>query len=100
MKVLLIDQIAKVNYKYSFSLANAIRQQNIEIDMVIDQKTEAEGCKCRRKRLFNTDEKNISKIKKVLNYVHSMSFVLRMMKQYDFLHTQWIIFSAMDYYFL
>lgn len=100
MKVLLIDQIAKVNYKYSFSLANAIRQQNIEIDMVIDQKTEAEGCKCRRKRLFNTDEKNISKIKKVLNYVHSMSFVLRMMKQYDVLHTQWIIFSPMDYYFL
>lgn len=100
MKVLLIDQIAKVNYKYSFSLAEAIRQQNIDIDMVIDQKTEAEGCHCRRKRLFNTDEKNIGKIKKACNYIRSMSVVLRMLKQYDVLHTQWIIFSPMDYYFL
>lgn len=100
MKVLLIDQIAKVNYKYSYSLANAVKQQNVELDMVIDQKTEAEGCMCRRKRLFNTDERNISKVKKALNYVHSMSVVMRMMKQYDVLHTQWIIFSPVDYYFL
>lgn len=100
MKVLLIDQIAKVNYKYSFSLANAIRRQNIEIDMVIDQKTESEGCHCRRKQLFNTDEKDISKLEKALNYIHSMSVVLRMMKQYDVLHIQWIIFSPVDYYYL
>ncbi len=100
MRVLLVDQIAKVNYKYSFSLANAIQQQNIELDMVIDQKEEAENCLCKRKRLFNTDEKNISKLNKAFNYICSMSSILSMMKQYDVLHTQWIIFSPVDYFFL
>lgn len=100
MRVLLVDQIAKVNYKYSYSLANALKKNGADVDFVIDKKQEPEGCVCNRINLFNTDEKNIGKIKKAINYVASMGRICRMMKGYDVLHTQWIIFSPVDWFYL
>lgn len=101
-KTLLVDQIAKVNYKYSFSLAEAIKKQDVDITLVIDQKEEAENCTCRRIRLFNTDEKNIGKLKKLINYFSSMKKILKMLKKesYDVVHTQWVIFAPLDYHYL
>ena len=43
MKVLLLDQIAKVNYKYSYSLAQALSDSGTDIEMAIDLKQEDEG---------------------------------------------------------
>ena len=57
MKVLLLDQIAKVNYKYSYSLAQALSDSG-KIGRII----KADGI--------------------------------------TVLHTQWVIFSPVDYYFL
>lgn len=99
MKVLLVDQIAKVAYKYTYSLANALHEQGVYVDLVIDQKEESEDCACNRTNLFNTDEKDIGKIKKLWNYLWSLKAIRKMMKGYDILHTQWIIFSPVDYIF-
>ncbi|MBR7000835.1 MAG: glycosyltransferase family 4 protein [Lachnospiraceae bacterium] len=102
MKILLVDQIAKVNYKYSFSLAEAIKKQGNEVVLAIDRKKESEHCTCRMINLFNTDEKNIGKIKKLFNYIASYRAILRELKSggYDIVHTQWLIFSPIDYFFL
>lgn len=102
MKILLIDQIAKVNYKYSYSLASAVSNIGNEVILAIDQKKEEEGCICRKLNLFNTDEKNIGKLKKLKNYISSYRKILQELKNnnYQILHTQWVIFSPFDYYFL
>lgn len=102
MKVLLIDQIAKVNYKYTFPLANGLVKHGVEVCLVIDQKEEMENCKCERIKLFNTDEKSIGKLKKLINYILSYSTICKILKEekYDVIHTEWYTFSPVDYYFL
>lgn len=102
MKTLLIDQIAKVNYKYTYPLANGLVQAGAEVDLVIDQKAEEENCVCKKYRLFNTDEKNIGKLQKMKNYIASYQQIGKMLseKNYDVLHTEWYTFSPIDYYFL
>lgn len=102
MKVLLVDQIAKVNYKYSYSLAEAIAKEGNEVILVVDQKKESEHCTCEIMRLFNTDEKNISKAKKLINYIKSYKAIYKELcnGNYNILHTQWLIFSPVDYYYL
>jgi len=102
VKILMVDQIAKVNYKYSYSLAQAIMQQGNEVVLVIDQKSEPEHCTCRKINLFNTDEKNIGKLQKLANYIGSYRKIFKEIKEgkYQVLHTQWLIFSPVDYYFL
>lgn len=101
MKVLLIDQIAKVNYKYSYSLANSVFEQGIDINMVIDKKEDNQMLKCPYTNMFNTDEKNISKVSKLINYYRSWKKILSMLDEgYDLIHIQWVIFSPLDYYFL
>ena len=73
MKVLLIDQIAKVNYKYSFSLVNALNKQtDITVTLAMDTKEEDENCDAEKYRLFNTADKNIGKLKKVWNYLDQL----------------------------
>lgn len=102
MHTLLIDQIAKVNYKYSFSLANALKRQGVDVTLILDQKQEEENLTCKRVNLFNTDEKNIGKLAKFKNYVSSMRQIIKMCKKDrpEVVHTQWVIFSPLDYYYL
>lgn len=102
MKVLLLDQIAKVNYKYTFSLVNSLENLGIEVTLVIDQKYETENCYCKKYNIFKTSEKNISKIKKLLNYINSYRKIVSLLENenFDVLHTQWYNFSILDYYYL
>lgn len=102
MKVLLIDQIAKVNYKYTFPLANGLNKAGVDVVLAIDKKTERENCICERVNLFNTDEKNIGKIQKLQNYIASYKKIGMMLKSgnFDILHTEWYTFSPIDYYFI
>lgn len=102
MKVLLIDQIAKVNYKYSFSLVNALnRQTGITVTLAMDIKEEDENCDAEKYRLFNTADKNIGKLKKVWNYICSVREICKIAENsYDVIHSQWIIFSPVDYMML
>lgn len=102
MKVLLIDQIATVNYKYSYSLAKALAEDGIDLCMVIDQKNEDEGCDVTKYRWFNTGTKGIGKIAKLINYIQSYCKICKEVEtiKFDVLHTQWVIFSPLDYWFL
>lgn len=102
MKVLLVDQIAKVNYKYTFPLANGLEKQGVEVCLAIDQKLENENCACRKIHLFNTDEKKIGKLSKFFNYINSYLAIMKLIKKgkFDILHTEWYSFSPIDYLFI
>ena len=102
MKVLLIDQIAKVNYKYTYPLANGLKAAGADVTVVVDQKKEKDKCLCNVVNLYNTDEKNIGKIKKLFNYIDSYTKIEKMLKDdhYDILHSEWFTFSPIDYYFI
>lgn len=102
MKVLLIDQIAKINYKYSFSLANALRENGIDISLAIDQKKEEENCFSVKYNLFNTDEKSVSKLLKLKNYVSSYKEIERIIRKekIEIIQSQWFSFSPLDFFFL
>lgn len=101
MKVLLIDQIAKVNYKYTYSLANALQKQDIYVELAIDDKSEEENCICKKNNLFKTADKNIGKLKKLINYISAWKQIIYFDSQNkDIIHIQWIIFSPLDYLFI
>ncbi|MCH3987865.1 MAG: glycosyltransferase family 4 protein [Lachnospiraceae bacterium] len=102
MKVLLIDQIAKVNYKFTYPLTNGLINAGVRVDLVIDQKKEDENCACRKYRLFNTDEKNIGKLQKTWNYITSYHHIEEIIKKngYDIIHTEWYTFSPIDFYYI
>jgi D-inositol-3-phosphate glycosyltransferase len=102
MRVLLLDQITKVNYKYTYPLVNGLQNAGVHVDLVMDQKKEDENCTCEKYRFFNTDEKNVGKMKKVLNYVQSYKRVGQLLSQgnYSVLHTEWFNFSPIDYHYL
>lgn len=38
MRVLLLDQITKVNYKYTYPLVNGLQNAGVHVDLVMDQK--------------------------------------------------------------
>ena len=102
MKVLLLDQIAKVNYKYTYPLANGLKHAGVDVDLAIDQKKEPENCLCNIINMFNTDEKDIGKLAKLKNYISSYKKISKMLKNgnYDIIHTEWFTFSPIDYLFL
>lgn len=89
MKVLLVDQIAKVNYKYTFPLANGLEKAGAKVLLAIDQKQEKENCRCERINLFNTDEKNVGKLEKMQNYIASYKKIGELLRteKFDVLHT-------------
>lgn len=102
MKIMFIDQIAKVNYKYSFNLCNELKKAGFDIELVIDNKEDLNEsnvlCHC----LFNTADKNINKISKGINYFFSWKKIYKMVlnKKVDVIHVQWFILSPIDYIFL
>lgn len=102
MKVLLIDQIAKVNYKYTYPLVNGLIHSGVDVKLVMDKKGEDENCVCEKFRLFNTDEKNISKQEKLSNYISSYRKIIKLLsnENYDILHTEWYILSPIDFFFI
>lgn len=102
MKVLLVDQIAKVNYKYTYPLANGLVHAGMNVNLAIDGKKEDENCTCKKYRLFNTDEKNIGKLKKLTNYIGAYKAIDNLLSkgEYDILHTEWYTLSPVDYHYL
>ncbi len=102
MKILLVDQIAVVNYKYSFSLANALKECGHYVEMVIDDKKDNDYLKCNYYNRFLTSRKDIGKVKKLVNYCHSYQFIINkaIEDKFDVVHVQWFQFSPVDYFYL
>ena len=100
-KIILVDQIAKINYKYTFSLVNELLNNGVDVKLVLDMK-ENDECKCDTYNIFLTDEKNVSKLKKVRNLFTSYKKIRQIIKQekIDTLHIQWINFSPIEYHLL
>lgn len=102
MKILLLSQIAVVDYKYTFSLANALKACGNEVELIIDDKKDNGYCKCKCYNKFLTSNKNISKIKKLINYVSSYQFLVNkaVKEHFDVVHVQWFQVSPVDYFFM
>lgn len=102
MKVLLLSQIAVVDYKYTYSLANALKACGNEVELVIDDKKDNEYCKCKCINKFLTSRKDIGKGKKLLNYIATYRYIVKkaVSEHFDIVHVQWFQFSPVDYYFL
>lgn len=102
MKVMLISQIANVDYKYTYSLANALLQCCNEVEVIIDDKKDNEYCKCKCYNKFLTSSKNIGKIRKLINYISSYRYIVKkaVAEHFDVVHVQWFQFSPVDYYYL
>lgn len=102
MRVLIVDQIAKTTYKYTFSLAHALKKKGIDLTLAIDLKKNNDNLNFDVVNLFNTDEKHINKFKKIVNYIYSYQQIKTLIekKNIDIIHMQWIIFSPLDYCYL
>lgn len=102
MKVLLLSQIALVDYKYTYSLANALKVCGNEVKLVIDDKEDNEYCQCECFNKFLISRKDIGKVKKLLNYIETYRFILKkaVTEHFDVVHVQWFQFSPVDYFFL
>lgn len=102
MKVLLLSQIAVVDYKYTYSLANALKACGNEVELVIDDKKDNDYCQCKCYNQFLTSRKDIVKLKKLANYCNAYGFIVKkaIKEHFDVLHVQWFQFSPVDYYYL
>ena len=102
MKILLLDQIARVNYKYSFSLANALKDAGNDIELVLDDIEDTGYCRCRFTQKFLTARKDIGKLRKVINYLKAYQFIVKKAKneRFSIVHLQWFQLSPMDYFYL
>lgn len=102
MKVLLVDQISSVTWKYPFSLGNALIEQGNEVFIATDLYTQQNNFKGKLVPLFNTDNKEIGKIAKLKNYISSYKKIIKFIKEnkIDILHLQWASFSPVDAIYL
>lgn len=102
MKVLLLSQIAKVDYKYTYSLANSLKKMGNDVELIIDDKIDNEYCECKCINKFLTSRKDIGKIKKIINYISTYRYILKKVinEKFDIIHVQWFQLSPVDYYYL
>jgi glycosyltransferase involved in cell wall biosynthesis len=102
MKVLLVSQIAVVDYKYTFSLANELKRQGNDVELVIDDKDASKECICKVYNKFLTSRKDVGKLNKVINYCSSLKFIVEkaIIDNFDVVHVQWFQLSPVDYYYL
>ena len=101
MKVVIIDQISKVNYKYTFSLCNQLVNNDVDLILINDQKKDMNECKIDYKQWFKSTEDS-NKISKGINYISAWRKVISLIKEkkIDILHVQWFLLSPIDYYFI
>lgn len=101
MKVLFVDQISTVNYKFSFSIIENLKE-NVDFIFVCDEK-KFNGNNVVSYDFFNgTTSKEKNKIQKAITYVIAWKKILNLCKtnKIDILHVQWFILSPVDLYFI
>lgn len=102
MKVILLNQIPEVNNKYSFSLAGALKKNNIDISICgIEDDDVSAYSGADYLPLFESYSKKGNPFQKIMSYYHSWKKVLLhcQKNKIDVVHTQWYIFSPLDWLF-
>ena len=101
MKVLLLNQIPEVNNKYTFSLAEAIKKQGIDIVVCGIEDDNVSDYHMPYLNLFYSYSKEKSLLNKVRSYSRSWKRVFRycVENKVDIVHVQWYIFSPLDFYY-
>ncbi|VYU30683.1 glycosyltransferase [Clostridium tertium] len=101
MKILFVDQIATVNYKYSFSILEKLKTNN-DIIFVSDEKIFKDDCVTSYDYFQGITNKEKSKIEKAKNYLVAWNKILKICNEFkvDILHVQWFILSPVDLFFI
>lgn len=101
MKVLFVDQISTVNYKYSFSIIERLSEKN-DIIYVSDEKKYEERGVISYDYFKGTTSKERNKFEKTITYIRAWKKILSLCKvnKIDILHVQWFILSPVDLYFI
>ncbi|MFQ9933170.1 MAG: glycosyltransferase family 4 protein [Lachnospiraceae bacterium] len=101
MKVLLLNQIPEVNNKYTFSLAEALIKQGIDIIVCGIEDDNVKEYHTPYINYFYSYSKEKGLIKKVKSYNRSWKRVFNycVENKVDIVHVQWYIFSPLDYYY-
>ncbi len=101
MKVLLLNQIPEVNNKYTFSLADAIASQGVDIVVCGIEDDDVSSYNTPFLSLFYSYSKVNGLVKKVISYKKSWDRVYKycIENEVDVVHVQWYIFSPLDYHY-
>lgn len=71
MKVLLVDQIAKVNYKYTFPLANGLKKPELKFYWRLTRNRRRKIADVKESICLIQMKKNVGKLEKMQNYIAS-----------------------------
>lgn len=101
MKILFVDQISKVNNKYSFSIIKRLKDKN-EVIFVSDEKTYTGDNVISYDYFKGTTNKNRNKLNKAKTYFNAWRKINKLCKsqKIDVLHVQWFILSPVDYFYI
>ena len=101
MKVLLLNQIPEVNNKYTFSLADAISKQGVDIVVCGIEDDNVSEYHTPYLNYFYSYSKENGLLNKVKSYNKSWKRVFNYCvdNKIDIVHVQWYIFSPLDYYY-
>lgn len=101
MKVLLLNQIPEVNNKYTFSLADAISKQGVDIVVCGIEDDNVSEYHTPYLNYFYSYSKEKGLLNKVKSYNKSWSRVFDycIENNIDIVHVQWYIFSPLDYHY-
>lgn len=102
MKVVLLNQIPEVNNKYTFSLAKAIQSNGVDIKVCGIADDDVSAYNVPFLNLFSSYSKEKGILKKIISYYKSYKRLEKycIEEKIDILHTQWYIFSPLDYLFI
>lgn len=101
VKVLLLNQIPEVNNKYTFSLADAISKQGVDIVVCGIEDDNVDSYTTPYLPYFYSYSKIKGLLNKVRSYKKSWDRVYKycLDNKIDIVHVQWYIFSPLDYHY-
>ncbi|MBE6055102.1 MAG: glycosyltransferase family 4 protein [Clostridium sartagoforme] len=101
LKVLFVDQISTVNYKYSFSIIKNLRE-DFDVIFVSDEKKFDGNGVVSYDYFGGTTSKERNKIQKTITYIRAWKNILNLCREnrIDILHLQWFILSPVDLFYI
>lgn len=101
MKVLLLNQVPEVNNKYTFSLADAIAENGVDIVVCGIESDNVSAYRSKYINYFYSYSSENGILNKIKSYNRSWKRVFQycVENKVDVVHVQWYIFSPLDYHY-